>query len=279
MSEWDEWRDNMMYSFSGKMTLLNIDYDLRTNRISKSTFDQFQKLIVEMWRNARTLPHDQSKPEQIFNKVIDSNPSLFLFRGSICGKNNDDIIRIMDADDFVNRHLIQASGILSDRGYVTDQDMLTLQTYGFKKLLPSVEKNLQGRRPYVWVTDLDEFHNELAGIAVEERPEHVRNVLGLLHYTESPYLIGVVYPSGTDSHDALYAPTFFEGCPSRIYRSRKTPDGWGRTVNLVNYKDGLKEAIHPAMPFTAKFELEFIGRVEHPVFPSHDLFEKFVSSF
>src|SRR5690606_13494478 len=100
------------------------------------------------------------------------------------------------------------------------------------------------------------------------KADYIRDKLGINHIRTSLHLVALHYPSRHAVYSKLFAPTFFDGCPNYVYRSRRSPDSWGRTVNIGSpvYDDGLPEAVHESISLVVRsgeeqFKLELIGRV------------------
>jgi hypothetical protein len=175
----------------------------------------------------------------------------------------------MVAHDFLKRHIDRAkAGIpIEEHRYPTADDILSLQDRGLEGIVQ--ESELRGRRPIGWVTRteaLDAIRSE-TDVGTADR---VRNLLGLRHLDRDYHVVEVLYPRCSPEELGLRVPTFLDGCPSLIFRSRTaTDDGWGRTVQLKSYADGLPEAVHPPLPFDARFRVRWLGRITEPL-PAED---------
>ena len=258
---WASWRRNMHISITGKITLRNIDYDVRFHRVPKNIIEVVKKKIAERWNKA----DPNELPEDVMQEIIVNNHSDLVCRGSQIPGGPHRCVRVMNAQDFAHYHIERGRTHISP-GHLTDRDMQHLKVFGVQRVIKSGTK-MSGRRRFSWVTEPSSLENEMSRVSLRNCASHVRNLLGLLHFAENYYLVGVVFPEKR-AITTLMAPTFIEGSPSLIYRSKQMPDGWGRAVNLVDFSDGLKEAVHPEVEFTPEFEIIWIGRIQAPLPPS-----------
>jgi len=132
-----------------------------------------------------------------------------------------------------------------------------------------VEKNLSKyakgyiphRRPFAWVTQTQRLKNVYQSHPLKSA-DATRNKLGLLYMLgwAPSRLVEVRYPRRLFQrlNVKLVAPSFLEGSPTIVYRSKRNK-GWGLTVDLIDGKDGLPEAVHRKIRFTGRFSVREIG--------------------
>jgi hypothetical protein len=119
-----------------------------------------------------------------------------------------------------------------------------------------------------WVTQTQLLENLYVNYPASDQASLVRNRLGLLHYRRGDKLIEIRY--GEEVEVELKYPTFLDGCSVKnyceepVYRSFRADDGWGRTLDLETYSEGMPEAVHRPIKFGLGFTLHYIGEILDP---------------
>jgi hypothetical protein len=166
----------------------------------------------------------------------------------------------MAAHVLVDKNVNKANLPFAIRGEITDEQVKELQEKGFANGVAKGE--VSGRHGFAWVTTTYAIEQLRASTPSDRLPSKVRNLAGLMHLDDEEHLVEIKYPLYSPVVSNLAAPTFLEGCPSRIFRCCHSSTGWGRTVDLDTLNDGLPEAVHPPVPFTEEFHLLDIGRLD-----------------
>jgi hypothetical protein len=229
-------------------------YDLRNNRIPLDKFSKFLRTIAANWEvAARSI-----LPELIFIEVRNSKPDEFILTGSTVPVDSRECSRVMIWEDFFAYNLHQSKIPFAIRGHVTKSQLDAIERFGIKG---STKGRMETSLPFCWVTHTKEME------AIREEPDAAsrsRTRLGLKHFMEDEILLEILFPEDVSMAARVTHPTFFEGGPHLIYRSKQGPDGWGRAVDLCTYEDGFAEAIHESVLFSDDFTIRVLGIVNPP---------------
>ena len=96
-------------------------------------------------------------------------------------------------------------------------------------------------RRVVWVTDLAFLHDQLAGLSAGDRPERCRDVVGLVDFGRSTFLLVISFAEADALHDGsvAYAPPTVADEGSRRFLGRRVgtsswyATAWGHTIDLA----------------------------------------------
>ena len=110
----------------------------------------------------------------------------------------------------------------------------------------------------------------LEGSSARSVADLVRDGLGLDGW-ENDYLLELRLPSNSLS-EGLCRPTFLDNTSCRAYRSKRSQDSWGVTVDLASRvcEDGLPEAVHHSTVLVAGCTFEDVGFVGDQANPPSD---------
>lgn len=128
------------------------------------------------------------------------------------------------------------------------------------ELLRAVEVPV-GVLPLAWVTQSKEIEETVSSHPEGTRASVLRDQLGLSSRYDGYHLLELRYPDGFAPPE-LRAPTVFDGIDSPYFRAvdaTRTPDGFGRTVELRTFKDGLPEAVHRNCDLEPGFVVKYVG--------------------
>lgn len=268
------WFEAMYSSIEGKATLLNMSLDWQQERIPKSVMCDFLRLLGN-YVNQNQI----SDPLKILKEIYKNLERKRRCQGPIVETSDQEkCSRVMDLKSFIEYNLEVPQELTGQE--LSDDDINALQTIDLAK---SGVGKMENRRGFAWVTQtksLQQIHQQTNSHSQDSST--VRNRLGLMHYQENQKLIEIKYPQEIIETCKLAMPTFIEGCPSRIYRSKSLnqDDQWGRTVNLETYEEDLPEAVHPSIPFGQGFSWQYLGRVEPmPSYQKELYFNNFPTGF
>ena len=283
MQELTSWLQSMQESnaFGTEAVLRNMLYDLESHDLSGSAVGDFFRSLVNAWENAEANSSSNSS-FSLFCQVA-RNREHYVLQGTEISSEFQGCSRVVDVNSFFEDNLLQ-----SKLGWwLTDG---SLEPWQIEMLQMSDLPSKAGKgqltsksRPFAWVTKTALLDEIFKHVTEPERASKVRNQLGLAHYWEEVELIEIQYKALALKDLILVSPIFIEGCPSRsyyskpIYRSKLSDDGWGTTVDLDTYTDGLPEAVHRPIDFGSGFSLRYLG-IARPRETPYDG-ERFLKSF
>lgn len=239
-----------------RATLANILYDWKHERVPRGTIREILASLQNRWLVSAAA----ESPETVFRAVIDSEPRQFDGLGSRLNVSGVPCSRVMIAAELLENNLDPSALSIPVKGFLGEEQVKRLERLGVNG---GAKGKMRTRRPYAWITPRQEI--ESIRLSCEANAANcLRDALGLSHIQEDDYLIEIEYPVHALDHASVSAPSFLEGCPSLIYRSKRGDADWGITVNLNGLGDGVLEAVHSEIPFTADFKLRGVGRLAPP---------------
>jgi hypothetical protein len=276
-----EWITAMSHesSVGSRAILLNIIYDLEVPQtLQNEHLCKFFQSLGISWQHS-----SGQSATSIFCEVSKSNDN-YLCQGSEVVTAGIQCSRVMDVKTlFENNINKKVLGWWISEEPLEEWQIEILEEPGISTTIGKGE--VKGRsRPIAWVTktgSLDEIFDEHE--STSERASIIRNCLGLNHFREGVQLIEVQYHQEIIERTHLKSPMFLDGCYSSsyitqpIYRSLLSDDGWGTTVNLETYEEGLPEAVHTPISFGEGFTLRYIGQAAVLELPYDS--QKFINSF
>jgi hypothetical protein len=259
---WDAMRE---WNTEARATLANIIYDWRMKRLATDVIRHLLHAVGTVWKPDADPPE---APGRALRRVVDSDPERYLFKGRSVALTGTDCSRVMTAQDLLEFNLDASILAIGFSGSLTQKEIADLERLGPGDAALGTMRTL---RPLAWITRSRDLEQGRA--AAEKAANYVRDALGLQHLRADDHLLEIRYPRAALRDVPVVTPTFIEGCPSLIYRSKDAGDGWGRAVNLQGLDDGLPEAVHAEVPFTAAFRIRAIGALYSPLAdPDSDLF-------
>jgi hypothetical protein len=237
----------------GVATLSNLLFDLLMERLSAKFVRQHLAAVVAKW-DART----PDVPPQYCMWAVRAEDSTAGF--TCCGKQIEAwaprCSRVMAAQDFVRFNVNKRKCPVPIRNAPVTRQIRYFEENGIGA---AAKGEMATTRPMAWVTDT----GRVRATRHEPSPaDAARDWLGLVHFRKGLHLVEVRYPRHAFAMSPLVAPTYLDGCPSVVYRSAKSTDGWGRAVRLSTLVDGFPEAVHRALTFTPDFEVSMLGPLE-----------------
>jgi hypothetical protein len=241
----------------GRLMLANLLHDFREQRLSGDAFNVLFAFIHSHW-----IPDRGWSAETVIEEVGDNAPESFLCQGPTCQARQ--CSRVMDSKSLLLNNLDYKRLSLVKADEIPEW-LLDVLEAGIPAEAPRSDRLFSGKRGLVWVTPTEEIESVRTRSADPSNLAYnLRNLLGLNHYFLDSVLIEVQYPRDVVDVLRLSAPTVFDGGQSVIFRNQRTDDGWGRAVDLGSLEDGLPEAVHRPVPFTAQFRIRRIGRLAEP---------------
>jgi hypothetical protein len=239
-----------------RATIANIIYDWRQRRIDPVVIHTLLEAIGARWESSP----DSEPPERQLPKAVDTDPGAYLCKGRRIDATSTACSRVMSAQELLEFNLDASKLHVPVKGFFKRAQIEDLERWG-----PGIAaiNTMRTRRPLAWITRTDDLARA-RGPGDPAAPNRVRDRLGMRHVQEDDYLVEIRYPPDALDRSAVAIPTFIEGCPSLIYRSKDAPDGWGRAVDLVGLADGLPEAVHTEVPFTSAFAIHDLGPLRPP---------------
>jgi hypothetical protein len=245
------WFAALQSSKSGTLMLTNVLFAFRTQRPTQETLRELLAAVASNWS-----PDGGRRADTLVETIADDK-----LKSAICGAPRSTAsrcARVIDAYSFVTNNIkVRETGFgISDE---VPPSLLAQLEAGIREDLPKGE--IRGRRPLAWVTRKDhldalrQHHGD-----PDEAATVVRNQLGLSHYNQDQLLLEIEYPDEVNGSLECAAPTFLEGGAGVVFRARTCADAWGRAVDLDTMGDGLPEAVHRPIAFTASFRIQRIGR-------------------
>ena len=144
-------------------------------------------------------------------------------------------------DQYVNGHNIDKSGSKRDEIAI---DKLLKETEDFLNQNNSVLPYTVPKRPneinLVWFTNSDEIKTSLHGNTYDATT--VRDLLGLLHFRSGRFYL-VEYEYDYDMQNNPQKPVVFHSRFADYWRPSFRSDGWGTTLNLKTFSDGVSETV------------------------------------
>ena len=249
-----KWIETLEQTPSGQLMLTNLLHAFRTKRLSEQTFLALFAEVVKKWVAQRGVRADVVV-ETIADTVV-GTPQHSAGEPLTCRSCS----RVVDDKSLVANNIDLRAAAFP---YVDEVPHRLLRR--LERGIPEswTRNEMRGRRPFAWVTPtagLEELRQQHAD--GDELAAIVRDQLGLAHYNSDHLLLEVRYPDGETSTLLLVPPSFLEGGAGVVFRARSAGDRWGRAVDLGTHDDGLPEAVHAPVPFTARFTIRRIGRID-----------------
>jgi len=245
-----EWIQVLQRTDSGKLMLTNLLFAFRTNRPPRDTLRRTLSEVVARWS-----ADGGRRADSVIEAIADE-----LLEASLCGAPTVRIpscSRVVDALSLVMHNIDYARLGFGVSDEVPPR-LLDVLEHGIPE--GAAVNSMRGRRPLAWVTCTEALDSLRETCEQAEFATIVRDRLGLNHYDEDELLLQVNYPPEAMETLEFAAPTFLEGGAGVIFRARFCEDSLGRTVDLSSLDDGLPEAVHRPVPFTARFSIRRIGR-------------------
>lgn len=265
-----DWIRAMYRSAYGRITLMNVVHDIESSRLPNSLLCNFFQTLNRRWLDREAESEDSfftaEEAIKLFNELLKPNERE---TDLYCCQCNDGptfpyhCSRVMLWKKLLEHCLdIKKIGLPRLNNIPENHIQVILKSW-HGAIYPGAM--IRGKRPFAWVTETEKLKDRQDAGNSTERASRVRDALGLLPcwgYVSGQRLVEVQYPP--EDLNAK-APTFLESeCGENVYRSRRTPDGWGRTVNLRNFGDDLPEAVHSERHFNANYELHDLGSPSYP---------------
>jgi len=252
-------------SFEGKLTLSNLIHDLDSNHVETH-------LISRLLREIRAaFPRWSKEALYLITHIADSAAGEFFCRGQIAPRRDASCSRVVLDCEFMNGNVDRKKlGWLIEGARVPDEQLnrVMKDPSAFACRHFPLRRSKHG---FAWVTESASLERVVDAEKRAKRPpaDRVRNKLGLAHFLANGQhrLLEIRYPPRffvTRRKVRFAAPTFLESRPpNMVFRSQRTPDGWGVTVDLDNGHPGLPEAVHGRIRFTGRgFQIENLGRFD-----------------
>jgi len=238
---------------SGQLMLTNLLHAFRTKRLPDRTFVALFAEVVNTWQEEEGVRADVVV-ERIADTVV-GTPHCACEPLPACSCS-----RVVDDKSFVTNNID-----LSEAAFPMVDEVPQRLLRRLERGIPErwARNDVRGRRPFAWVTPterLEELRRQHASDS--ELASTVRDRLGLAHYHSDHLLVEIRYPDGAAVSVSLVPPSFLEGGAGVVFRARSAGDRWGRAVDLGTHEDGLPEAVHAPVPFSAKFTVRRIGRID-----------------
>jgi hypothetical protein len=249
-----QWIREMNSVARARIALANLIYDLVEHRMPREVMKRFVLFIDSQWtKNSGRSPDKMirifARQDPLHHYCQGPNPK----RPQQCAFS-----RILDAKTLWEKNIDLSHGGFALDDDVPDKEIARIEKHGLKG---KAVGEMRTGEPFAWVTMTSELDTLRSSVDPADFPGHVRDRLGLIGYVQPEKLVEVRYPANVQIH--LAAPTFIEGSPGHIFQSKKTADGWGRTVDLKTHEPALPEAVHHAVPFTDQFEVRRVGTPRH----------------
>jgi len=246
------WCQAMQRSAEGRATLSNILHDCQESRLPSKTLKEFFGDIALAWNRRRRT----QLPETIQRSVQLSKPNDYCCKGPDISGDSVECSRVMSLADLIEKNIDVAKIPFAITGHLTNNQVELLEKFGFSG---AATNTMRTARPFAWVTLGNKFSVIYAGT---KTANVARKLLGMTHFQKDEHLVEIRYPKGVFRSGGLFAPTFLDGCPSLVYRSTVSSDGWGRAVDLDTLANALPEAVHEEINFTDDFKLRNLGRLK-----------------
>lgn len=247
-----DWCAEMEKTYVGRIALSNIIYDCEERRVPLGKITEFFATLVSRWSGTSVRDH----PERLIQTVA-RDGDLYV-QASKRIRRKVSCSRVVAALDFFhdNVDLNRNGWTITD---VVPQSYLDEVESGLTGL---AKNNIPHARPFAWVTKTGALRRLKKG-SRSTRASKVCTRMGLLHFFQRAdlQLLEVRYPPSFDARNELAPPTFMDGAPYIVYRSRAGDTGWGLTLDLKGVSKGLPEAVHRPVPFNDQFQIESLDRV------------------
>lgn len=274
----EEWCAAMeRQGYEGRCRLSNLLHDIQENRIED------ERVLQHFFEDVATLWKDGAKGcMDVFREAVVKGNGAYTLKGRTVSAGSGRYSTVVMSKHLREHNLeLETTGGPSIKGLPLEEAQIEVIIKGldfFRKnphhpaAKDPTKGKIRGELPLAWITttdDLDEVKREALGEQRRKTPDRrcadaVRTHLGLLHF-KYDRAIEIKYPEGTLNDNELRAPTFLEGCSSRVFQCRTDPDGWGRAADLETVgKPGGPEAVHEPVEFTSAFELEYLGHLPYP---------------
>lgn len=292
------WCREMARDPMGRLILTNLYHDFVEARLPRELIRCFLDEVLVEWSRLKAVQMPRSGGDgplavlafgSVRDRVLNSEIARWRSTPPLpLGEQCSAVVHVKEIEDVVDWDRAPEVGIT----YPLDEAMLAFIEAERIDLSRIAKEHAEWppKRKMAWVTKTD----YLAGIRREMESadsgalaSRVKSVLGLHHYlmeqtmlrsSDDPYrpaymfrlmYVEVQYPRdlfGAEPPNPpvrLHPPTFVDGGPSYVYRSKKStrdPD-WGLTVDLEDSsRDGAPEAVHLRVPVKEGFALRTIGR-------------------
>lgn len=292
-----EWCDHMVRCVEeGPLVLSNLMYDLQNDYVSRELIRLFLRRVAVRWKE--TGPHpdgvisDDDDPSIVVFEEIrrDIDKELEIdCQGEpalTCDIGCSSIMPVLEFWRNIRADVTSFSYPPSEKNLEILEEQESLEgVLEHTASMPPINPSRPGKHVQ-WVTPTTEI-SALRKTCLKHPSEYeegranyaedtsrlaseLRTRLGLIHHIRAshrdPHYLEVCYPENFFAEDVpaegrrLAAPTFFDGGPSRVYRSKHGNDGWGRTVDLKEAVDGLPEAVHLRISLHRGFRIRRVGR-------------------
>jgi len=247
-----------------EMMLSNLIYDFVTNRMSQHDVQKVVRRVADRWEKLeRNKSTGGVVPERILIEAVEGLVPHVICTGPKIDDKNARLSRVTGAVPWYDNTVESTAHGLPKRDEIPDHILLDIEKNGLRP--DQIQRNAQVRGiwPEAWVTRSDDLDAFCAAHAnSDDLPARVRDYLGMIHYDDGDQLVRLDYPKNAVPPGQLFAPTFADGCGTRVYRSLTGAGNWGRTVDLTTGGQGAAEAVHPPIPFTSRFKVHYLNRVE-----------------
>jgi len=182
--------------------------------------------------------------------VTDTRLSLIL------SFNEDFRDEIRQELQYINGYAYPHSDIFSEKEFI---ELIS----EFREILPRSPrpiKIIKKGRPFIWVADNEEINEIEAATRLENEIDvatKLKDTLGL-YKNKGEVLFKVSF--NNDPGYGWHKPTFFHSLFGHHWKPAYRDDGWGITLDLSNFNDGVKESVAINNIFwSANFDIQFLG--------------------
>jgi len=241
---YQQWRDDLYKQCTrGKIWRTNFDWEVSKGHISSATAARMRDEIVS-WIHEHA---DRDSPFDVVSGVLKRR--AVTLQGTRRPAELPALSRIVDHRVFV-RQYVDTGGFGLDAGETSDDLVLD-------KLWPLPQEHLRG-----------ELHNEvgigwytstedLAGL--RDTPDRLRNRLGLADMKAGVRLIQLNIPPDAFVQAGVFAAPTSLDTDSTTFSPTPDSDGWGRTVDVQGYTDGVRELVMSPIPIPTPLQAEDLG--------------------
>jgi hypothetical protein len=236
-----------------RLILTNIKYDIENNRLNTAHLESLVRALVGALRNLQR----PSAPDVLLKDCADAaDPPLYC--RSRHASDRMPCSRIIDDVSFFIHNVDWAATGQNFPASIPEGDIRDLARNGLAGVAIGY---MQTSRPFAWVTPQADVAKARQDPSSDDFPNRLRDKLGLRCLADDSFLIEIRYPDSVWQTSLFCSPTFIEGCPELAYLSKVRSDGWGESIDLATGDPGMREAVHPRIPFDESFELCAIGRL------------------
>jgi hypothetical protein len=256
MTPFEEWcrAVEALKDHVGEIALSNLRYDALHDRVERPIRAAFRERVGELHATPSGI-----SPDLLIQKVAREQPATFFCQGP--KPDFEQCSRVVPAQDFIHENVdLEAAGGWQVEDSIPE-DYLDRLEEGLEGLATSTIPHDEFRH-FAWVTRTGQLRELREGTPEDEIAIEARNRCGLLHHGGPVPIrfVEVEYPAaGIGAH--LHAPTYLDGAPYVVYVSKAGPGDWGTALNVALICDGLSEAVHERIEFTANFRMRRLGWV------------------